>query len=169
MGVHDHKEAAAREVAQLSAGILTVSDTRTEETDESGKLLRELLTGAGHRVEAYALVPDETEAIRRTVLQFAERVDFIVVNGGTGMTPRDVTIEACRPLFTKELEGFGELFRMLSYEEIGSAAVMSRAAAGALGRVMLFCVPGSRGAVRLAADRLILPEIRHLISHIRKR
>jgi len=168
VGVHDHKEAAAREVGQLSAGIITVSDTRTEETDESGRLLRELLTGDGHRVDAYAIVPDETEAIRLAVLRFAGEVDFIIVNGGTGMTPRDVTIEACRPLFSKELEGFGELFRMLSYEEIGSAAVMSRAAAGAMGRVMLFCVPGSKGAVRLATERLILPEVRHLVSHIRR-
>src|SRR5690606_1758561 len=115
---------AAREIGQLSAGIITVSDTRTEETDESGRLLRELLTGAGHSVEAYAIVKDEMAAIRRTVLNFAERVDFIVVNGGTGMTPRDVTIEACRPLFSKEVEGFGELFRILSFEEIGSAALM---------------------------------------------
>lgn len=169
MGVHDHKEEAAREVGLLTAGIVTVSDTRTADTDESGQLLRELLTGAGHRVEEYAIVPDEVEAIRGAVVRFAERVDFIVVNGGTGMTPRDVTIEACRPLFSKELEGFGELFRMLSYQEIGSAAVMSRAAAGAMGRVMLFCLPGSKGAVRLATERLILPEIRHLVSHIRKR
>lgn len=168
MGVHDHKEEAAREIRQLSAGIITVSDTRTEETDESGRLLRELLTGAGHSVEAYAIVKDEMAAIRRTVLNFAERVDFIVVNGGTGMTPRDVTIEACRPLFSKEVEGFGELFRILSFEEIGSAALMSRAAAGAMGRTMLFCVPGSKAAVRLATERLILPEIKHLVSHIRK-
>lgn len=169
MGVHEHKEEAAREVGRLTAGIITVSDTRTAETDESGQLLRELLTGDGHQVEGYAIVPDEVEAIRRTVLRFAERVDFIVVSGGTGMTPRDVTIEACRPLFSKELEGFGELFRMLSYQEIGSAAVMSRAAAGAMGRTMVFCLPGSKAAVRLATERLILPEIRHLISHIRRR
>ncbi|MFO7274973.1 MAG: MogA/MoaB family molybdenum cofactor biosynthesis protein [Bacillota bacterium] len=169
MGVHEHKEEAAREVGRLTAGIVTVSDTRTAETDESGQLLRELLTGDGHQVEGYAIVPDEVEAIRRTVLRFAERVDFIVVSGGTGMTPRDVTIEACRPLFSKELEGFGELFRMLSYQEIGSAAVMSRAAAGAMGRTMVFCLPGSKAAVRLATERLILPEIRHLISHIRRR
>ncbi len=169
MGVHEHKEEAAREVGRLTAGIVTVSDTRTAETDESGQLLRELLTGDGHQVEGYAIVPDEVEAIRRTVLRLAERVDFIVVSGGTGMTPRDVTIEACRPLFSKELEGFGELFRMLSYQEIGSAAVMSRAAAGAMGRTMVFCLPGSKAAVRLATERLILPEIRHLISHIRRR
>lgn len=169
MGVHEHKEEAVREVGRLTAGIITVSDTRTAETDESGQLLRELLTGDGHQVEGYAIVPDEVEAIRRTVLRFAERVDFIVVSGGTGMTPRDVTIEACRPLFSKELEGFGELFRMLSYQEIGSAAVMSRAAAGAMGRTMVFCLPGSKAAVRLATERLILPEIRHLISHIRRR
>ena len=168
LGVHDHKHEAEAHVQQLTAGVITVSDTRTEETDESGKLLRELVEGAGHRVTHYRIVPDEVGAIRGAVVEFAQAVDFVILSGGTGMTPRDVTIEACRPLMTKDLEGFGELFRVLSYQEIGSAAVMSRAAAGAMGPVMLFCLPGSKAAVRLATERLILPEIKHLISHIRK-
>lgn len=168
MGVHDHKEEAARHVHQLSAGVITVSDTRTEATDESGKLIRELIEAAGHRVERYRIVPDEQEQIRQCAEEFAGAVDFVVVTGGTGMSPRDVTIEACRPLFTRELEGFGDLFRLLSFEEVGSAAIMSRATAGSVGRSMLFCLPGSRGAVRLATERLILPEIKHLINTIRK-
>ncbi|MBP2019834.1 molybdenum cofactor biosynthesis protein B [Symbiobacterium terraclitae] len=168
MGVYEHKHEAETHVQQLAAGVITVSDTRTEATDESGRLLRELVEAAGHRVARYRIVPDEMGAIRGAVVEFARAVDFVILTGGTGMTPRDVTIEACRPLFTKELEGFGELFRLLSFQEIGSAAVMSRAAAGAMGRVMLFCLPGSKAAVRLATERLILPEIKHLISHIRK-
>lgn len=168
MGVQDHKHEAESHVQQLAAAVITVSDTRTEATDESGRLLRELIEGAGHRVAGYRIVPDEIGAIRHAVVDMAQAADFVVLTGGTGMTPRDVTIEACRPLFTKELEGFGELFRMLSFQEVGSAAVMSRAAAGAMDRVMVFCLPGSKGAVRLATERLILPEIKHLISLIRK-
>lgn len=168
MGVQDHKHEAESHVQQLAAAVITVSDTRTEATDESGRLLRELIEGAGHRVAGYRIVPDEIGAIRHAVVDMAQAADFVVLTGGTGMTPRDVTIEACRPLFTKELEGFGELFRMLSFQEVGSAAVMSRAAAGAMDRVMVFCLPGAKGAVRLATERLILPEIKHLISLIRK-
>lgn len=168
MGVHDHKEHAASHVHQLSVGVITVSDTRTEATDESGKLIRELVEAAGHRVERYQVIPDEQEQIRQLAGEFAGAADFVIITGGTGMSPRDVTIEACRPLFTRELEGFGDLFRLLSFEEIGSAAIMSRATGGSVGRSMLFCLPGSKAAVRLATERLILPEIKHLISTIRK-
>lgn len=167
MGVQDHKEAAAG-LKRLVGAVVTVSDSRTEATDESGKLLIELIRGAGHEVGAYRVIPDDGERIQETVRELAQEVDFIVTTGGTGMSPRDVTIEACRPLLTKELEGFGDLFRLLSFQEIGSAAIMSRATGGAVGRAMLFCLPGSKAAVRLATERLILPEIKHLISHIRK-
>lgn len=166
MGVHDHKEAAA--ALQLAGAVITVSDTRTEANDESGRLLREQIEAAGHRVAAYCIVKDEKEQIEASVRSFAAQADFVIITGGTGMSPRDVTIEACRPLFTKELEGFGDVFRLLSFEEIGSAAIMSRATAGAVGRTMLFCLPGSKAAVRLAMERLILPEVKHLISTIRK-
>jgi len=167
MGVTDHKEAAAA-LGSLKAAVVTVSDTRTEATDASGRALRELIQAAGHEVVAYRLVKDDLETIRATVAELVPQVDFLITTGGTGMSPRDVTIEACRPLFTKELEGFGDLFRLLSFQEVGSAAMLSRAAAGSMGRSMVFCLPGSEAAVRLAAERLILPEIRHLISQIRR-
>jgi molybdenum cofactor biosynthesis protein B len=166
MGVQDHREAAGKPV--LSAAVVTVSDTRTPATDESGKLLEQMIQEAGHRVAAYRLIPNDPAAVRATVATLACEVDFIITTGGTGMSPRDLTIEACRPLFVKELEGFGELFRLLSYQEVGSAAMLSRAAGGAVGRAMLFCLPGSKAAVRLAAEKLILPEIAHLLAQVRK-
>lgn len=167
MGVQDHKEAAAG-LANLSGAVLTVSDSRTEATDESGKLLQELILAAGHRVGHYQLVKNEPDVVRAVVTDLATRVDFIITTGGTGMSPRDLSIEACRPLFTKELEGFGDLFRLLSFQEIGSAAILSRATGGSVGRAMVFCLPGSKAAVRLAAEKLILPEIKHLIAQVRK-
>lgn len=167
MGVEDHKEAAAT-LPPLKAAVLTVSDSRTEATDESGRLLQDLITAAGHAIAAYRLIRNEPALVSQTVLELAETVDFIITTGGTGMSPRDLSIEACRPLFRKELEGFGDLFRMLSFQEIGSAAIMSRATAGSVGRAMLFCLPGSRAACRLATERLILPEIRHVIAQVRK-
>lgn len=167
MGVQDHKEVAA-ELAGLSGAVLTISDSRTEATDESGKLLVSLIEAQGFRVGAYRLVKNEVEVVRNTVQELAGQVDFIITTGGTGMSPRDLTIESCRPLFTKELEGFGDLFRLLSFQEIGSAAVMSRATAGSVGRAMLFCLPGSKAAVGLAAEKLILPEVKHLIAQVRK-
>lgn len=167
MGVKDHKEAAAA-LGSLRAAVVTVSDTRTEATDRSGKALMELVQAEGHQVAAYRLVKDELDGIRSTVAELTQQVDFVITTGGTGLSPRDVTIEACRPLFTKELEGFGDLFRVLSFQEVGSAALLSRATAGSVGKAMLFCLPGSEAAVRLAAQRLILPEICHLISQVRK-
>jgi molybdopterin adenylyltransferase len=167
MGVQDHKEAAAS-LGSFSAAVLTVSDTRTEATDESGRLLMELIEAAGHRTGAYRILKNEPEAVREAVAALAEQVDFIITTGGTGMSPRDLSIEACRPLFTRELEGFGDLFRLLSFQEIGSAAILSRATGGSVGRAVVFCLPGSKAAVRLAAEKLILPEIKHLLSQVRK-
>lgn len=167
MGVQDHKEAAAG-ISGLRGCVLTVSDSRTEATDESGRLLQELITAGGHSVFAYRVVKNEPEVVRALVTELAQEADFIITTGGTGMSPRDLSIEACRPLFTKELEGFGDVFRMLSFQEIGSAAIMSRATGGSVGRAMVFCLPGSKAAVRLATERLILPEIRHLLAQVRK-
>jgi len=168
MGVQDHKEAAADQVTTLRGAVITVSDSRTEATDESGKLLMELIEGAGFAVGAYRLIKNEKDLLQRTILELSREVDFMITTGGTGMSPRDLSIESCRPLFTKELEGFGDVFRLLSFQEIGSAAIMSRATGGSVGRAMVFCLPGSKAAVRLATERLILPEIKHLIAQVRK-
>lgn len=167
MSTAAHKAEAER-LGALRAALITISDTRTEANDESGQLMRSLVETEGHQVSFYRIVPDEIEAIQSAVQAALPEADFIVTSGGTGMTPRDVTVEACRPLFTKELDGFGDLFRYISYTEIGSGAVMSRATAGAIGPAMLFCLPGSKGAVRTGLTKLILPEVRHLISHIRR-
>jgi molybdopterin adenylyltransferase len=167
MGVQDHKEAAAQ-LGTFSGAVLTVSDSRTVDTDESGKILQECIIAAGHQVGAYRLVKNEMDVVTATVRELAEQVDFIITTGGTGMSPRDLTIEACRPLFTKELEGFGDIFRLISYQEVGSAALLSRATGGSVGRALVFCLPGSKAAVRLAAEKLILPEIKHLLSQVRK-
>lgn len=167
MGVQDHKEAAAG-LENLSGAVLTISDSRTEATDESGRLLQELIVGAGFAVGAYRLVKNDMDVVRETVRELARQVDFIITTGGTGMSPRDLTIETLRPLFVKELEGFGDVFRLLSFQEIGSAAILSRATGGSVGKAMVFCLPGSKAAVRLATEKLILPEVKHLIAQVRK-
>ena len=167
MGVQDHKEAAAA-LGTFRGAVLTISDSRTEATDESGKILQELIIGAGHQVGAYRLVKNDPETVQATVRELAAQVDFIITTGGTGMSPRDLTIESCRPLFTKELEGFGDVFRLISFQEIGSAAILSRATGGSVGQALVFCLPGSKAAVRLAAEKLILPEIKHLLAQVRK-
>jgi molybdopterin adenylyltransferase len=160
-GLAGHRSAAP---AQVPTAVLTVSDTRTLETDTGGALVAELLGGAGHPVVARAIVRDEPAAIRAAALAaLAEPgVRALVVTGGTGIAPRDVTPDALEPLFERTIPGFGELFRMLSWEDIGSAALLSRAVAGLRGGCVVFVVPGSRGAVRLALEKLILPELGHL-------
>lgn len=168
MGVEDHKEAAAQQVSGLSAAVLTVSDTRTAANDESGDTIAGLVAAAGHQVAHRAILQNEPAAVRAAVAGLAAEVDFIITTGGTGISPRDLSIEAVRPLFQKELEGFGDLFRYLSYQDVGTAALLSRATAGTIGRAVAFCLPGSRAAVRLAVEKLILPEIRHLVAQLRK-
>lgn len=166
--VHAHRTAAER---ALAAVVITVSDTRTLETDTGGALLAELLEAAGHRVLERAVVRDDVEAIRAAVRAAlaCEAAHAVLLTGGTGIAPRDVTPEAIAPLLERTLPGFGELFRMLSFEEIGSAAILSRATAGiAAGRVVA-ALPGSRAAIRLALERLLLPELPHLSAEARKR
>ncbi|KKB34193.1 MogA/MoaB family molybdenum cofactor biosynthesis protein [Bacillus thermotolerans] len=166
--VHAHRQQADRDVV---CHVITVSDTRTEETDKSGKKIKELLTANGHSVARYEIVPDEKVSIQQAVLKGIadSEVEAVIINGGTGIAERDVTIEAVTPLFEKELPGFGEIFRYLSYaEDIGSAAIMSRAAAGVAGRTVIFSVPGSTGAVTLAMNKLILQEAGHIISELNK-
>jgi molybdopterin adenylyltransferase len=151
----------------LKVGVLTASDSRSAETDESGHLIRGLLTGAGHRIEYYEVLPDDPARIRKAVLDHLPALDAIIVNGGTGIAARDSTIEAVRVLLDKELEGFGELFRYLSYQEIGSAAFLSRAVAGVAGGKIVASLPGSPDACRLAMEKLLIPELGHM-AHLLK-
>lgn len=164
MSVHEHKSKAAKVVRFY---IITVSDTRTKETDKSGRTMTDLLSEQGHAVNGYDIVVDDQAAIEGAIRSASARsdVDIILLNGGTGITRRDVTYEVVETLLEKELPGFGELFRMLSYtEDIGSAAMLSRAIAGTLSGKAVFSMPGSTGAVKLAVNRLILPEAGHIKS-----
>lgn len=156
----------------IRCAVLTVSDTRTTETDKDGQSVQTLLQTADFEVEIqhYMIVKDELTAIQSTVQQWLTGdVDVIVTTGGTGIAPRDVTIEAVTPLLDKEIEGFGELFRYLSFtEDVGTRALLSRAVAGTAKRTLIFCLPGSTGAVKLALNRLILPELTHLVYEMNK-
>ena len=165
--VQEHR--AAAEVA-LHVAVVTVSDTRTVETDTSGARVAELASAAGHRVGRRAIVPDEPSRLRPLVQELAGSVDLhaILVTGGTGVSARDQTFETVSALLTKPIPGFGELFRMLSYAEIGPACMLSRAVGGLIGRVAIFVMPGSRAAVELAMTKIILPELPHLIREARK-
>lgn len=168
MSETEHKKQAPKEVR---CKIVTISDTRTEETDKSGQLLHTLLKEAGHTVTSYEIVKDDKESIQQAVLAgyHREDVDVVLTNGGTGITKRDVTIEAISALLDKEIVGFGELFRMISYlEDIGSSAMLSRAIGGTIGRKVVFSMPGSSGAVRLAMNKLILPELGHITFELHR-
>jgi molybdopterin adenylyltransferase len=150
--------------------IVTVSDTRTEDTDTSGHAIAELLESTGHHIAGRVIIKDEAALVRSTIeRQLASGdVDVIITTGGTGISARDTTFEAVDAMLEKRLPGFGELFRMLSYQQIGSAAMMSRATAGISARHILVALPGSEAAVRLAIDKLLLPEIGHLVQQARK-
>jgi len=165
-----HQEHRARGPVAVGCFVLTVSDTRTIETDSSGRAIREFLERAGHQVTGFAIVRDEPAQVTASVKQWltdaATRV--IITTGGTGITARDGTFEAVDALFEKRLDGFGELFRMLSFDEIGSAAMMSRATAGTVGAKAIFVLPGSEHAVRLAMSRLIVPELGHVAQQLQK-
>lgn len=165
--VREHRAAADD---WLSVAVLTVSDTRSLMDDTGGALIVELLEQAGHRLAARSLVKDDRDAIVSAVLDLAgnPQVDAIISTGGTGIARRDVTYDAVSSIIDRQIVGFGELFRMLSYEEIGSAAMLSRATAGAIGATAMFVLPGSRNAIRLAMERLIIPEIAHVVFEIRK-
>ncbi|MFZ5894298.1 MAG: molybdenum cofactor synthesis domain-containing protein [Myxococcota bacterium] len=143
----------------LSICVITVSDTRTADNDTSGRLIADTLAQAGHRVEGPTIVRDEIEQIRAATAERIPRADAIVVSGGTGITARDVTPEAIQPLITKNIPGFGELFRMLSYQEIGASTIQSRAEAALCGRALVFLLPGSTRAVRLALEKILVPQL----------
>lgn len=163
MGAPDHR-AAAREVKSVSYAVLTVSDSRTETTDDSGRLVRALFDGAGHTLADYELVRNVPQAIQAAVRRFLQGpAACLVATGGTGAGRRDLTIETVTPWVEKELPGFGELFRRLSYDEIGNAAMLSRALCGVSRGKVICCLPGSEAAVRLALTKVLLPELPHLI------
>jgi molybdenum cofactor biosynthesis protein B len=162
MAVADHKQHAPRSVRVF---VVTISDSRTEANDSSGRLAKEMIVAAGHQVTGYRLVKDEPAEVSALIRTIAEEgsADVVVTSGGTGVSRRDSTYEAVAALLDKRLDGFGELFRSLSYAEIGSAAMLSRAVAGLHRGMVLFATPGSTGAVRLALEKLILPELGHLV------
>lgn len=145
----------------LNVAVLTVSDTRTRENDTSGDLIQERLDAAGHKIAARVILKDDIEALRAQVRAWVadKSVDAVISTGGTGLTKRDITPEAMTPLITKPIPGFGELFRWLSYEEIGTSTIESRAFAGVADTTLLFCLPGSTGACRLGMDKIILPQL----------
>ncbi|QOR65837.1 MogA/MoaB family molybdenum cofactor biosynthesis protein [Cytobacillus suaedae] len=164
----EHKKQAPFTV---NCKVITVSDTRTEETDKSGKTMIAFLLEHKHKIIEYEIVKDEKEAIRRAVLAGCENpdIDVVLTNGGTGIAKRDVTIETVQEILAKEIVGFGELFRMLSYtEDIGSSAILSRAIAGVANNTAIFSTPGSTGAVKLAMNKLIIPELGHVVREIKK-
>ena len=164
---HQHHHARARRAA--TCAIVTVSDTRTPETDASGTCIRALLEEAGHHVVAYGIVPDEPLDVRAFVKTHLgdPAIDAVIVNGGTGLAPRDTTYETVVALLDKQITGFGELFRMLSYEQVGAAAMLSRATAGVAGGKILVSLPGSPGAVELAMSKLLVPELGHMVDLVR--
>jgi molybdopterin adenylyltransferase len=165
--VHRHRESAPDRVR---VAVITISDTRTPETDTGGDTVDELMRDAGHEIVERNIVRDEASRIRTELVNLLARpdVDAIITTGGTGISARDTTYEVVDHMLEKKLDGFGEIFRMLSYEEIGAAAVLSRAVAGAVGAKFVACLPGSRNAVRLAVEKLLVPEISHVVFELRK-
>ena len=162
---HAEHQQKARETP-VRCAVVTVSDTRAEDTDRSGSFIRQRLRNGGHEVATYAIVKDDPDQIALQIAELAGTVEAVLFNGGTGISARDRTIDVLHRMLDKELPGFGELFRMLSYEEIGAGAMLSRATAGVHQNTLFFAMPGSLNAVRLAMKELILPELRHLVWEI---
>ena len=153
----------------VNCAIITVSDTRTAQTDKSGRLIQQLLTDAGHQIVTYAIVKDEPKDIQDWLIKLDRQseLEAIIFSGGTGIAPRDTTYDVINDWLTKTIPGFGEIFRYLSYQEIGSRAIASRAVAGVKNQKAIFSLPGSSNAVKLALERLILPELNHLVKQVR--
>jgi molybdenum cofactor biosynthesis protein B len=167
MSSSEHRREAP---ASVVVHVVTVSDTRTLDTDRSGHVIADRLDRAGHVVHGRSLLKDEPDDVRAHVAELAAAgdVDAVITTGGTGITSRDSTFEAIDGLLTKRLPGFGEIFRMISYQQIGSAAMLSRATAGLVGRTVVFVLPGSQNAVTLAMDELVIPELGHLVREARR-
>lgn len=167
MSTAEHKAAAP---AQVRVGIITVSTSRGLAEDKSGQWMRQELGNLGHAVIHHEVVPDDAARIRSAVEEVIrqKRPQIILLDGGTGISPQDVTIETLRPLFSKELTGFATAFARLSYDQIGSAAILSRATAGTIGSAVVFCLPGSLNACKLACQALVFPELGHLVKHLQE-
>jgi molybdenum cofactor biosynthesis protein B len=161
MSSHSHHK---HDVRGVGCAVITVSDTRTTENDGSGLRIQELLRAHEHRITHYQILKDEPDSITAAVGALPDAAEVVIINGGTGVARRDTTYEAVTRLLDKEITGFGELFRMLSYEEIGATAMLSRATAGVAGKRIVFSVPGSTAAVELAMTKLILPTIGHVVG-----
>jgi len=162
MSYQEHKKEAPQSV---NCAVLTISDSRTEQSDESGKLLKQKLSDSGHRVIAYAILKNDSESVKQKISELLgqEEVQVIITCGGTGVGHRDITVETVSSILEKKLDGFGELFRFLTYGEIGTGSIMSRAIAGMAGGKVILCLPGSPEAINLAMEKIILPELGHLV------
>ena len=167
MGLKEHKKSAPKRV---KVGIITVSTTRSLKDDKSGQWMNKRAGKEGHEVIFHQVVPDDMETIRQTVIDVIQthEPDALLLTGGTGISRKDITIEAIQPMFDKELTAFGPLFAQLSFEEIDSAALLSRAVAGVIGNTILFCMPGSQKACELACKAVIFPELGHLVKHVQE-
>jgi molybdopterin adenylyltransferase len=163
----EHRDSAPN---TINCAVVTVSDTRTAESDKSGKIIKEYLTHSGHSIVDYRIIPDEPDQIEQLLDELASRrdTDAIVFNGGTGISSRDTTFDVIDRMLEKKLDGFGELFRWLSWYEIGPASMLSRATAGTYRDTLVFLTPGSSNAVNLAMEKLIAPEVAHMVFEIRK-
>ena len=162
MGYHEHRHLSPK---NIGCAVVTISDSRSEEEDESGKLIQGRLRDHGHIVADYRLLKNDAAAIRATITELVGRDDVqaIITTGGTGISQRDVTVDTVEPMLEKKLDGFGELFRQLTHQEIGTGSILSRATGGVIGGTVVLSIPGSAGAVRLAIDKVILPELGHLV------
>ena len=162
MGYQEHKQKSPKSV---SCTVLTISDTRTEQDDESGRLIRQTLSENGHRVISHCILKNEADSIKGKIHELLkeEELQVIIATGGTGVSHKDITTDTIAPILEKKLNGFGELFRFLTYNDIGTASIMSRAIAGVIEGKVIFCLPGSPEAINLAMDKIILPEIGHLV------
>ncbi|MEF8829172.1 MAG: MogA/MoaB family molybdenum cofactor biosynthesis protein [Haloarcula sp.] len=168
-GKHDHDDHHAHDAESVGIGILTVSSSRTLEEDPAGDIIAEACEGAGHEIVERRLVADETDAIEDAVAALLDDgVEVVLTTGGTGLTPDDVTVDAIEPLFDRPIPGFGELFRWLSYEEVGAMAMASRATAGVVDDRLVFCLPGSENAARTGAEKLVAPAVGHLLGLVRR-
>ncbi len=162
MSYREHKEKAPHSV---NCAVLTISDTRTERDDESGMIIRQKLNQNGHQVLSYAILKDDADSLKKKISELIGRdeLQVIITNGGTGASHRDITVDTIYPILEKKLDGFGELFRFLTYQEIGTASIMSRTIGGVARGKVILCLPGSPEAVKLAMDKIILPELGHLV------